>query len=163
MLVKDEKTLKVIIPRHHIDHYIKIKLAELGWKNSELVTKSGLSKGEISKLGSGKRTALSARVFYKLYTAFNDTCEEAIKTTYPNLDLTLNETYPKPRNLFGKCMETYEEVKNTIEIISTKTGIPLLRLKNLYYKTGAPEAYELILIERAVEEKPGAIFKKIYD
>lgn len=162
MLVKDETTGKLRVPQHHIDYYIKDRLDTHGWKSKDLVDISGLSKGEISKLASGQRSALSARIFFLLYMAFNDTCEDAQKIVYPDLDLSLNIVQEKPRNPFGLHMKSYEEIKNTIEIISVKTGIQLSRMRDLYYKTGAPEAYEIILIEKAVGQKPGEIFRQIY-
>ncbi|WP_336827990.1 hypothetical protein [Sphingobacterium multivorum] len=38
---------------HSIDNYIKDKLQKLGWEDKNLVEKTGLSKGQISKLKNG--------------------------------------------------------------------------------------------------------------
>ncbi len=162
MLAKNNTSGKILLPKHNIDQYIKMKLKEYGWENQELADRSGISKGEISKLKNGLRDALSSKIFYQIYTAFDDSCKKAINIVYPDLNLTPNKIIEKKRNSFGKYMSAYEEIKNSIEIISEKTGIALQRLKDLYYRTGAPEAYELLLIEKAIEKKPGEVFEELY-
>lgn len=47
------------------------------------------------------------------------------------------------------------EGDNTFEQIQAKTGIEEQRLKDIYFNTGAPEPYEVFLIEKAVGKEPG--------
>lgn len=51
------------------------------------------------------------------------------------------------------------EGKNTFEIIQAKTNISESRLTEIYYKNGAPDPYELLLIEKAAGKKPGEMMK----
>lgn len=147
---------------HHIDKYINKRLLELNWPDKNLVDKSRISKGQISKLKTGQVERLTAEVFYRIYTAFGDSCAKATKTVYPVLDLKLNKFKPKIRNAFGKFMEQFETNKNSIEEISAKTGIDENRLKDLYFRRASLEAYELLLIEKAVGKKQGELFEEIY-
>src|SRR5690606_31531177 len=109
-----------------------------------------------------KRKGLSAKSFYFLYTAFGDSCTEATKIVYPNLNLKLNEYQPKKRNLFGSFMEQFETMVNSIEELSVKTGISENRLKDLYFRKAALEAYEFLLIEKAIGKEPGELFENFY-
>lgn len=162
MLIIDKKTGKTIEPMLKLVEYIESALKLLGWKAKELAEMSGLSPGEISKVRNGLRQSLTAKNFYAIYSAFGDTCDKAQKLVYPDLDLTLNKYEDKGRNDFGKFMSSFEVIKNSIDIIAAKTGISLPRLKELYYRTGAPEAYELLLIEKALDKKPGEIFEEFF-
>lgn len=51
---------------------------------------------------------------------------------------------------------------NSIQEISFRIGIDQNKLKDLYFRRGSLEAYELLLIEKAVEKKLGELFEKIY-
>ena len=148
---------------HKIDKYIVKRLAELNWQDKELVEKSGISKGQISKLRNGTVEKLSAKSFYLLITAFGDSFSRAIPMIYPNLkNNKLKIFQPKRRNTFGSLMRKYEISENSIEEISAKTGITEIRLSELYFRQGALEAYELILIEKAVGKKSGELFEQLY-
>ncbi|MNY50476.1 hypothetical protein D3C86_1859810 [compost metagenome] len=59
-------------------------------------------------------------------------------------------------------MYQFEESKNSIEQIALKTGIDENRLKDLYFRKASIEAYELILIEKAVDKKQGEFFELLY-
>lgn len=59
-------------------------------------------------------------------------------------------------------MREYETSANLIEEISAKTGILEGRLSELYFRNGALEASELILIEKAINTKPGELFEELY-
>ncbi|WP_448137583.1 helix-turn-helix domain-containing protein [Sphingobacterium siyangense] len=148
--------------KHSIDNYIKDKLQKLGWEDKNLVEKTGLSKGQISKLKNGHVERLTAEVFYKIYKAFGDSCEKATKVVYPDLNLKLDKYVPKARNEFGQFMSQFETIKNSTEEIAIKTGIDENRLKDLYYRKAALEAYELLLIEKAVGKKQGELFEKFF-
>lgn len=148
--------------RHQIDIYLTKRLQEKGWLDKELAEKSGISQGQISKLKRGQIEKLSAELFYKIYTAFGDSCRTAMKTVYPTLELKLHPYKPKARNKFGKFMEKLEYNRNTIEEIAVKTGISEYRLKELYYRRAALEAHELLLIEKAVGKKPGEMFEEVF-
>jgi Helix-turn-helix. len=147
---------------HKIDNYIKEKIQKLGWEDKNLVEKTGLSKGQISKLKNGHVERLTAEVFYKIYKAFGDFCPKATKVVYPDLDLKLKKYSPKARNDFGSFMDQFETIINSIEEIAIKTGIEENRLKDLYYRKAALEAYELLLIEKAVGKKQGELFEKFF-
>lgn len=148
--------------KHQIDTYIKSSLSKSIWIDKDLVENTGLSKGQVSKLKNGSVERLTAEVFYRIYTAFGDTCTKATKIVYPNLDLKPNKYKPKERNSFGKFMFQFETSVNSIEEISVKTGIDENRLKDLYFRRGSLEAYELLLIEKAVGEKQGELFEGFY-
>lgn len=147
---------------HRIDNYIKETLQKLVWEDKNLVEKTGLSKGQISKLKNGHVERLTAEVFYKIYKAFGDSCAKATKVVYPDLSLKLEKYVPKARNEFGKFMSQFETIKNSIEEIAIKTGIDENRLKDLYYRKAALEAYELLLIEKAVGKKQGELFEEFF-
>lgn len=140
-----------------------MRLLHLKWSDKILVEKSRVSKGQISKLKAGQVERLTAEVFYKIYSAFGDSCAKASKVVYPDLDLKLNKYKPKERNNFGKFMQQFETSKNSIEEISAKTGIDENRLKDLYYRRGALEAHELLLIEKAVGKKQGELFGEVFN
>lgn len=162
MLAIDQKTGNIIEPRNNVSEYIISKLLKLNWGDNELAERSGISVSEIRKTKYGIREKLTATKFYKLYTAFGDSCDDARKIVYPDLDLTLNIYEDKGRNDFGNFMSSFEAIKNSLDIISAKTGIRLARLKELYYRTGAPEAYELLLIEKAIDKSSGEIFEELF-
>ncbi len=147
---------------YSIDNYIKDKLQKLGWEDKNLVEKTGLSKGQISKFKNGHVERLTAEVFYKIHKAFTDSCAKATKVVYPDLGLKLNKYSPKARIDFGNFMDQFETIKNSIEEIAIKTGIEENRLKDLYYRKAALEAYELLLIEKAVGKKQGELFEEFF-
>jgi len=147
-----------ISSKHLIAEYITIRLEELSWKIGDLCHHSKISQGEISKILSGSRKGLKAKNLYNIYKAFGDSCETARQIVYPNLDLNLKEYHVRDRNSFGKLMHNYEQVKNSIEEISVRTGISENRISNLYYRNAAIEGFELILIEKAIGMEPGELF-----
>ncbi len=148
---------------HKIDKYIIRGLNQHNWQDKILVDKSGISKGQISKLKNGMIEKLSAETFYLLVNAFQDDFAIAIPLVYPSLkNYNLRKHNHKKRNTFGSMMYHYEQSKNTLEEIAAKTGISETRLSELYYRKGALEAYELIIIEKALGLKEGELFKKLY-
>lgn len=148
--------------KNNVDKYINKRLDELKWLDKTLVDKSRISKGQISKLKKGLIERLTAEVFYQIYSSFGDTCSKAAKSVYPQLDLRLKKYKPKERNSFGRYMKQYEESVNSIEEIAAKTGIDENRLKDLYFRKAALEAYELLLIEKAIGKKQGELFKEYF-
>jgi len=147
---------------HHIGSYIEQNLKAKKWEAKDLASISGLSASDISKYRSGTVAKLKAEIFHKIYKAFGDSCPKATKVVYPNLDLKLNKYSPKSRNDFGKFMMQFEAIKNSTEEIAIKTGIDENRLKDLYYRKAALEAYELLLIEKAVGKKQGELFEEFF-
>lgn len=147
---------------HNISKYIIDKLIELKWQDQKLSEISKISKPQISKLKNGGVVRLSAQTFYSIIKAFGDTVGKATKTIYPDQKFTLHKYNSKPRNRFGRLMLDYEMSKNSLEEISAKTGIKETRLNELYYRKGAPDAYELILIEKALDKNPGEIFESFF-
>lgn len=149
--------------KHKIDIYIKNKLQELNLKDNQLADLSGISPSQISKFKNRQVSKLSAQAFYAIVTAFNDTLENAIKIVYDVNKIKLNQYIKKDRNAFGTLMLQFENSKNSIQEISKKTGIKETRLNELYYRNGALEAYELILIEKAIGIRTGELFKKLFN
>lgn len=149
--------------KHKIDIYIKNKLQELNLKDNQLADLSGISPSQISKFKNRQVSKLSAQAFYSIVTAFNDTLENAIKIVYDVNKIKLNQYIKKDRNAFGTLMLQFETSKNSIQEISKKTGIKETRLNELYYRNGALEAYELILIEKAIGRRTGELFKKLFN
>ncbi|WP_028296192.1 helix-turn-helix domain-containing protein [Olivibacter sitiensis] len=146
--------------KHNINNYINKKLDELKWLDKMLANKSGVSKSQVSKLKKGQVDRLTAETYYKIYTAFGDSCLNATKIVFGNIRLKGYKT--QGRTPFGKFMLQFEVSKNSIEEISVKTGIDENRLKDLYFRKGSLEAYELLLIEKAVDKNQGELFEEIY-
>ncbi|MBK1442671.1 hypothetical protein JHJ32_21910 [Parapedobacter sp. ISTM3] len=138
------------------------RLEELNWFDKTLVDKSEISKGQISKLKKGLVERLTAETFYKIYTAFGDLCSKASKIVYPTLDFKINKYVAPERSDFGQFMLQFEESKNSPEEVATKTGIDDERIKEIYFRRGALEAYELLLIEKAVGKNPGELFEAFF-
>jgi len=149
--------------KHQIDKYILKRLDELDWQDKELAEKSTISKGQISKLKNGSIEKLSAETFYLVVEAFGDKFLSAISLIYPRLkDHKLKKYQPKDRNVFGVLMSKYETTVNSIDEISAKTGIPEVRLHELYFRKGGLQAHELILIEKAIDKEAGELFEELY-
>jgi len=147
---------------HNISKYINDKLIELKWQDQKLSKISSISKPQISKLKNGGVMRLSAQTFYLIVKAFGDSVSNATKTIYPDQKFTLHKYSAKPRNKLGNLILDYELSKNSLEEVSAKTGITEIRLNELYYRKGAPDAYELLLIEKALDKNPGEIFEKLF-
>ncbi|MBH1959911.1 MAG: transcriptional regulator [Flavobacteriia bacterium] len=148
---------------HQIDKYIIKRLGDLNWQDKELVEKSTISKGQISKLKNGSIEKLSAETFYLLVKAFGDEFTTAQTIVYPHLRNNKLKSYkPKDRNTFGLLMRQYETSNNTIEEIAAKTGIEEVRLFELYFRKGGLQAYELLLIEKAIGKEAGDLFEELY-
>ena len=159
MLTKDRKG-EIEVPKHYAYAYIEQKLKELNISEQFLFDKSIISRSEFIKLKNGEREGLTYKKFYKLYKGFDDTAINAATVIYPDLDLTLAKYTPPQRNEFGSLMNQFEKSENSPEEIAAKTGIPLSRIKQIYFRTGSPEAYELLLIEKAVGKNLGELFEK---
>lgn len=147
---------------HHIGIYIEQNLKAKNWEAKDLASISGLSNSDISKYRSGTVAKLKAEIFYKIYKAFGDSCEKATKVVYPDLNLKLDKYVPKARNEFGQFMSQFETIKNSPEEIATKTRLDENRLKDLYFRKAALEAYEFLLIEKAVGKKQGELFEEFF-
>ena len=104
----------------------------------------------------------SIQTFYLIVKAFNDSINNATRIVFLNQKFDLNKWIPKERNEFGKIMSKYENIVNSLEEISAKTGINKIRLSELYYRKGALDAYELLFIEKAIGKKPGELFEELY-
>ena len=152
--------------------YVLSRKVLLGLSNEKLARKLNVSRGEISKIITKRRQSVSIRSFYNIAINSGDTIANAIDYVYPhrNFNLTKLNAYTPDQNLrnkFGSYMKEkfetdsveYIPSKNSLEIISIKTGIPEKRLKEIYFKSGAPEAYEFLLIEKAVGKKTGEMMK----
>ena len=148
--------------KHYIDIYINLKLKELKVLDIELSDKANMSKGQISKLKNGLTNRLTAKTYYSIIKAFNDTVSNSTKIVYPNQNFEMKSWQPKKRNSFGAYLLQFEISKNSVEEIAAKTGINETRINELYFKNGALEAYELILIEKALGLKSGELFEKVY-
>lgn len=148
---------------HKIDKYINKRLNDFEWQDKDLVIKSTISKGQISKLKNGSIEKLSAETFYLLVKAFGDEFTTAQTIVYPHLkNNKLKQYQPKERNTFGVLMRQYETSSNTIEEIAAKTCIQEVRLFELYFRKGGLQAHELLLIEKAIDKEAGELFEELY-
>jgi len=162
-MIKRDEDNKPVVPKHKVPEYIHLRMEKLGWSEDKfLAERSGISTAEISRLKKGERDSLSPNTFIRLTSAFGDTIEEATTDIYPDLDLSLAVYNPRKRNEFGGFMIQFERSENTPEEVAAKTGIPLSRIKEIYFRTGSPEAYELLLIEKAIGKNSGELFEGFY-
>lgn len=123
--------------------------------------KVGVSKGEISKIINLKKKSVSVHPFYNIVLNSGDTLENARDFVYPHRNLEIITDYKlDKRTNFGLLMKNLFENENTFEIIQAKTGINKQRLLSIYFYTGAPNPYELFLIEAAVGYNTGELMKK---
>lgn len=114
-------------------------------------------------LGYEDKHSLNRTSFY-IAIAFCDSREKTI-INQKQMTLPTNSTNNyklKERNAFGKFILKFGTCVNSIEEISVKIGIDDNRLKDLYPLRGLLEAYELLLIEKAVGKKQGELFEEIY-
>ncbi|MEJ5053911.1 hypothetical protein [Sphingobacterium sp. MYb382] len=152
--------------------YVVSRKVLLGLSNEKLAKKVNISKGEISKIITKKRKGVSLHSFYLIAVNTGDTIENARDSVYAHRNFNLTQIKADKKdmssiNKFGSYMKENFETdsveyipgKNSLEIISMKTGITEKRLKDMYFKTGAPEPYEFLLIEKAVGKKPGEMMK----
>ena len=160
------------IDAENFSKYLKAKKRHFNLSNEALGLKLGVSEGEVSKIITNKRKKVSLRTFYLVAINSGDSIEKARDYVYPHRDFTLNKIDPNTnsensRSKFGAYMEEnfetdsikYVPGKHSFEIIQQKTGITEKRLKEIYFKTGAPEPFEFLLIEKAVGKKPGVMMK----
>ncbi|MDM1384269.1 transcriptional regulator [Myroides marinus] len=144
---------------HKIGDYIEFKKRISGFTEEFLAMQTDLSQSHINKLKNGNVPKLSALTFYKIVTVFGGDFKEAIKIVFPDFPNNILKKVPqKKRNQFGTFMLKFENVTNTPKIISIKTGIPEARILDLFFRNGSLEAFELLLIEKAIGKKPGELF-----
>lgn len=150
--------------------YVQSRKTILGASNRVLAQKTGVSHGEISKIITEDRKSVSLHAFYNIAVNSGDTVEKARDAVYPHRSFELSKITParkskKSRTNFGQYMKDHYETKiidiaddkNSFENILARTGIPEQRLKDIYFNTGAPEPYEVLLIEKAVGKAPGEL------
>ncbi|MBF0598380.1 helix-turn-helix domain-containing protein [Faecalibacter rhinopitheci] len=148
---------------HNIDRYIKHNLNKFNWKDNKLAEKSGLSASQISKLKNGHVSKLSAQTFYSIVIAFDDTLDNAIKMVFDLNTFNLKKYIPRKRNEFGLLLQQFEISKNSLEEISQRTGIKEIRLSEAYYRNGALDAHEILLIEKVIGLEAGYLFKLMFE
>lgn len=148
--------------RESFSQYVKLKKETLGISNEKLGLRTGVLSGEISKIIKKDRKTISAHNFYKIIVNSGDSIANAITSIYPHPDLTLKAYLPKSRTSFGEFMRQEIEGPNHFEEIAGKTGIEESRLREIYFRTGSPEPYELLLIEKAVGKKTGELFEMYF-
>ncbi|MGG5504920.1 hypothetical protein ACPDHQ_16000 [Myroides odoratimimus] len=137
--------------------------------NKIIGLKCNISIGEVSKVLNCRREGLKAETFYNIYIAFGKGLkfEAFVFSIYPTLKGYYSSkvkvlTKGKKRSPFGLFMLQFEITENTLSKIADKTSIAEVRLKQLYFGKGAIEAFELLLIENALEMTPGELFYKYY-
>lgn len=146
----------------NFSRYIVSKKKELGLTNEGLATECKISSGEISKLITMERKNISPKTFYLISKGVKDSFLNTFNSVYKGYKFSLKNHVPQNRNEFGNIMSKYENQINCIEEIAAKTGISLSRLKNLYYKDSSISIEELILIEKAIDKRPGELFEELY-
>lgn len=142
--------------------FISNKKLEFKYTNLQLEKKCNISNGEISKIIDLQRQNIKARVYYFIYTGLSVNIEEITKYVFREVRLKLDGTKPKSQTSLGKILDKIDSKISLKELISDRTGISITRLNALYHGTGSPNADELLLIEMAIGEKPGALFEKLY-
>ncbi|APA93643.1 helix-turn-helix transcriptional regulator [Myroides odoratimimus] len=148
---------------HKMGSYIDIRMNKLGYTEEMVATKMNMSQSQINKLRNGNVSKLSAFTFYKAVIALGGDFKEAIRIVFPNFQkIKLKRVPKKKRNQFGTFMLKFENVKNTPKIISIKTGIPEARISDLFFRKGSLEAFELLLIEKAIDKEPGELFMNYF-
>lgn len=147
---------------HKIDQYIIRLSKDYGLSDKDISLKTGISPSQISKLKNGTVERLTASVFYKLVVAYNSDFLKAINITFPNESFKMNAIVREKRSKLGELLLGFEVRENTLKDISQLTGIKETRLYDLMYRNGAPEAYELILIEKALGKAPGELFEMYF-
>lgn len=163
MIKKDVESFK---------RYLSYRISKLGLTQEKFALKVKISKGEITKILNDQRESISLNTFYHVAVKSGDTIENARKQVYSHRDFKLktvkaDKNDQTQRNKFGSYMKqnfetdsvAYVPSKNSLEIISKKTGIIEKRLKEIYFKTGSPEPYEFLLIEKAVGKRSGEMMK----
>ncbi len=168
-----EENELIAIDVKNFSQYVLNKKIAFGLSNKEFGEKVGLSEGEISKIINRKRLSVSLHSFYAISVKTGDTIEQTRDFVYPhrNFDLKIIKDQidtNRTRKGFGIFMQDNYETdtkdnvqgKNAFEIILAKTGISKQRLTDIYFGTGAPEPYELLLIEKAVGKNTGEMMKE---
>lgn len=144
-------------------NYVLSRKIALGLSNEAFAKLTDVSGGDISKIINKKKKSVSLHSFYKIAVLSGDTIENVIQAVYTHRDLELKTGEKiEERSNFGIFMRDEVEVegKNGFDFILNRTGIDKKRLTDIYYNTGAPEPYELILIEKATGRETGELMKK---
>ncbi|QMV68741.1 hypothetical protein HS960_14245 [Sphingobacterium paramultivorum] len=142
-------------------NYVLSRKIALGLSNEAFAKLTDVSGGDISKIINKKKKSVSLYSFYKIAILSGDTIENVRDTVYTKRNLELVTDYKlEERTNFGTFMRDEVEGDNTFDIIMCKTGIEKQRLIDIYYNTGAPEPFELLLIEKATGRKTGELIEK---
>ncbi|MHC5202129.1 hypothetical protein [Myroides sp. LJL119] len=148
----------------NVSIYILKQKQDNSLSNVRLSDLLGVNASSITKILQGKKQGVKASFFYNLYKSFNVNFVSLAEVIYPGI---LSDDYPgkipvmveRKRNDFGKFMMKFESTKTKTRNLSELTGIDVIRLDNLYYSDASLQAYELILIEKAIGKKPGELFE----
>jgi transcriptional regulator with XRE-family HTH domain len=141
--------------------YVLARKIQSGLSIDNFAKMVDMTKGEISKVTNRQRKSVSLYSFYKIAILSGDMIENVRDTVYTKRNLELVTDYKlEERTNFGTFMRDEVEGDNTFDIIMCKTGIEKQRLIDIYYNTGAPEPFELLLIEKATGRKPGELMGK---
>lgn len=160
LLYMEENELLAIEIENFGDYVLSRKII-LGLSNEAFAKLTDVSGGDISKIINKKKKSVSLHSFYKISVLSGDTIENVRDAVYTKRNLELVTDYKlEERTNFGTFMRDEVEGDNTFDNIMCKTGIEKQRLIDLYYNTGAPEPYELLLIEKATGRQPGELMKK---
>lgn len=141
--------------------YVEKRRKHLNVSKQEFAEISKVSTGEISKIININKKGVSLHSFYNIAVNSGDTIANARDSVYSHRTFKLKIPVQRNRTQFGTYLTKNIEVegKNTFEVILAKTGISESRLTEIYYKNGAPDPYEFLLIEKAVGKKPGEMMK----
>lgn len=160
LLCMEENELLAIEVDNFGDYVLSRKII-LGLSNDAFAKLTDVSGGDISKIINKKKKSVSLHSFYKIAVLSSDTIENVRDAVYTKRNLELATDYKlEERTNFGTFMRDEVEGDNTFDIIMCKTGIEKQRLIDIYYNTGAPEPFELLLIEKATGRKPGELMEK---
>jgi hypothetical protein len=160
LLYMEENELLAIEVDNFGDYVLSRKII-LGLSNEAFAKLTDVSGGDISKIINKKKKSVSLHSFYKISVLSGDTIENVRDTVYTKRSLELVTDYKlEERTNFGTFIRDEVEGDKTFDNIMCKTGIEKQRLIDLYYNTGAPEPYELLLIEKATGRQPGELMEK---
>lgn len=151
----------------NVTSYIIFQKDYKGLSNVQLSGLLGVNASSVTKILQGKIQGVKAVFLYHLFVAFDLEFASLIERIYPGILResvieVLDEPSTRKRNAFGTFMFQFEKEDEQVFNLSKLTGIDAVRLDNLFYSDASLQAYELILIEKALGKAPGELFEMYF-
>lgn len=161
------KVEKEILKEKAPENSLSIYLTNKNIGNIDIYAKTGIPTSELSRLRSGKISAVPANKLYLISLVSKEPIGKIVEAIYPKLKLAgKNTVLRKPKGKFtnlGNLLISEHYEVNSLKSISAKTGIKLPRLTDLIKKDSAIIlAHELYLIELAIGVTVGSYFNKLF-